>query len=132
MPDVGSTFDAGHKPRGGFFLAPHPDPSPAGDEETPFVWEDVADNVAFEDAVEAREVEEFVRWAVLRGMNILNSSVDMEFTPFWVPLGVLHPVLEMGWKLGRGATAVICDEACERLPFAMMEIISKSTFLARP
>jgi len=33
---MGSAFDAGHKPRGGFFLAPHVVVSPAGDEDTPF------------------------------------------------------------------------------------------------
>lgn len=93
IPDIGSVFDAGHKPRGGFFLAPQAEPSPAGEAGTPFVCTDGAGTAVFDDADEAREDEEFVRCALLRGMNILNSSALIELG---APLGALHPALDIG------------------------------------
>jgi hypothetical protein len=116
-PDMGSAFEVGHKPRGGFFLVLQP-PSTAGEEGTPLDWVDAAEMVELEDAEDASEVEEAGRWTLFRGIYILNSSPLTEFRPLEAPLGALHPVREMGWKLGGGATAVICEDASERLPFA--------------
>lgn len=62
-------------------------------------------------------------------MNILNSSA---FRPFGAPLEALHPVREMGCKLGRGATAVICNVSSERLPFATEKDFFPASTVLRP
>jgi hypothetical protein len=66
------------------------------------------------DAAEDSELsdeDELDRWAVLRGMSILEtSSALMVFRPLAAPLGPRHPDPLICWKLGGGATAVICNE----------------------
>lgn len=117
IPEMGSVLDAGHSTLGAFFRAAHVDPSPTGEGPTPFVCEDDVDKVELVEACEERDEDEFVRWALLRGMNILKSSVLMGAAPLGTPLAALHPCREMFWKFGGGATAVIdLDVRSERLP----------------
>lgn len=79
------------------------------DGPTPFVCE-AAEIVEDEEAEEEREVAEFVRCALFRGMNILKSSALIGLRPLGLELGALHPGRAMFWKFGGGATAVIdCD-----------------------
>lgn len=112
MPETGSVFDAGHSPLGAFFRAAHVDPSPAGAGPTPFACEETVDIVEVADACEERDEDELERWALLRGMNILKSSVLIGGAPFGTPLEPLH----LFWKFGGGATAVIGNECAARLP----------------
>lgn len=110
MPEMGSVFDAGHSPLGAFFRAAHVEPSPAGADPTPFACcgdDDDVEMVELLDACEERDEDELERWALLRGMNILKSSVLMGGAPLGTPLAPVHPCREMFWKFGGGATAVI-------------------------
>lgn len=94
MPEMGSVLDAGHSPRGAFFRA-HVGASPAGAGVTPFApfgWDEVFDTVELADAVDASDEDEFVRWTLLRGMNILKSS---PLAPLGALLGPLHPCRAM-------------------------------------
>lgn len=91
MPDTGSVLDAGHSPLGAFFRAAHvEDASPAGAGPTPFGCDDADDIVEVEDACDDSEDDELERWALLRGMNILKSSVLMGVAPLGTPLEPLH------------------------------------------
>lgn len=108
-PEMGSAFDAGHRPRGGFFLGPQAAlASTAGEEGTPLdCWLDAAETVDEEDAEEASDEDEAGREAFLRGMYMLNSLPLTALRPLGAPLFALHPVRG---KLGGGATAAItCD-----------------------
>jgi hypothetical protein len=71
IPAMGSVLDAGHNPLGAFGLrAAHVLASPLEDSATPLGWdcEDEAEIVDVDEACEEREPDEFVRWALLRGM----------------------------------------------------------------
>jgi len=60
------------------------------------------------EACDDREVEEFERGAVLRGISILDtSSALMVEMPFEAPLAALQPLRRFGWNVGGEATAVI-------------------------
>jgi hypothetical protein len=75
----------------------------------PFGWTEEADTVEVEEAWEDREVEELERCAVLRGISILDtSSALMVVRVLEAPLVALQPLRRFGWKLGGGATAVMC------------------------
>jgi len=76
---------------------------------------DEADTVEFEEAWEDREVEELERCALLRGISILDtSSALMAVRVLEAPLVALQPLRRFGWKLGGGATAVMCGSGWVR------------------
>ena len=59
---------------------------------------------------EAAEEDELVRCRFFLGMKMRDtSSVLMLFKLPWAPLPVCHADRGTGWKLGGGATAVICE-----------------------
>lgn len=102
MPVAGSALPGGQSPRVGFFRAAQLFASVPGACTAPFVWGccdgcDGADMVLVEDAVEARDEDEFWRWAVLRGpgVNILLTSCSDMVAPKPLPL-VVHPILVLG------------------------------------
>ncbi len=87
------------------------------DEDAPFVWPELAAIVVVLEDEDAREEEELVRWTLLRGMKILDTSSPLiEFRPACAPLPPVHPTLEIGWKFGGVATAVICRSCGEWFP----------------
>lgn len=82
IPETGSALDEGQRPLAGFFLDAHPPSSPFAREGPPLTWELVAVIVGVPDDEDVMVEDEFERWALLRGMNILEtSSVLMEFSP---------------------------------------------------
>lgn len=109
MPETGSALDAGQRPLIGFFRGPHPPGSPFVVGVSPLGCE-VATGIVYvddPDDEDARDDEELVRCALLRGMSIrVTSSALMGFNPPWPPLPVFHRA--GGWRLGGDATAVIC------------------------
>ena len=81
MADTGSALEAGHKPREGFFFDAQLVGSVVDDAGTPFDCVDCGEMVD-EDEVEAMDEDEFVRWALFRGMNMREtSSVLIAFKP---------------------------------------------------
>lgn len=95
MPETGSVLEAGHSPFGGFALrAAQVDASEAG---TPFGCGVGAAMVEVVEACEERDEDEFVRWTLLRGMNMAPLG----------PASALHACRLMFWKFTGGATAVI-------------------------
>lgn len=103
MPETGSVLVAGHNPLGAFFRAAQVEPSAAGAGPTALVCDDEAvDIVDADEACEESDEDEFERWALFRGINILKSSL-MGAAPLGTPLGPLH----LFWKFTGGATAVI-------------------------
>ena len=89
MPETGSAFEAGQRPRvgflrGGTFTSPF---------VTPFGCEDEAETVVDEE-LEGREVEEFDLCALLRGTNIQDSSSGLiAFKLTWLGPSLTHPFL---------------------------------------
>ena len=82
--------------------------SPVADIGTPLACGGVCDKVLVEDI----EEEELVRCALLRGMNIRDtSSAFIELSPPVLTLAP-HAALLFGWRLGGLATAVICKPVC--------------------
>lgn len=115
MPDTGSVLDAGHSPLGAFLrAAAQVEPSAAGEGAVPFGCDEAVEMVDEDEACEESDDDELERWALLRGMNILKSSVAMEGAPLGTPLVPLH----LDWKFGGGATAVIDSVCAARLPAA--------------
>jgi hypothetical protein len=101
-PVAGSAFPGGHSPRVGLFFTAQLTASPDVGAE-PLVWADVAVMVeALEEAelVDARDEDEFCRWAVLRGPgeNILETSSGFI---------ALHPKRVLCCRVRGGATAVV-------------------------
>lgn len=112
FPLVHATFVAGRLRGVGFG---HPPASPAAGAERPFACEfalDVTVDVDELDAVDDTDDEEFVRWRVFRGMNMvtpLTSSDELIEFSDWPPL--IHPGRLRFVKLGGLATAVMRMEA---------------------
>ena len=114
MPETGSVLVAGHSPLGAFLRAAQVEPSVAGAEPTPFGCDDEDDIVEALEACDDSEEELLERWALLRGMSILKSSVLIGAAPFGTTTA-LDP-LHRFWKFGGGATAVIDSKGAGRLP----------------
>ena len=76
--DIGSALEDGQRPLAppaAFFFGPHPPCSPFVVGVSPFVCGAGADELKVDvEAEEVVEEVEFVRWAPLRGMNILVTS----------------------------------------------------------
>jgi hypothetical protein len=113
-PDISSGLDAGQRLRVGFFLVVQSEPEKV--DEAPFSW--LWLELVMVEAVEACEEsddDELERCALFRGMNMWpTSSEPIELNPFGVPLPVFHPVRDMGWRFGGGATAVMSCYALRR------------------
>jgi hypothetical protein len=71
IPETGSVFDDGQRPRGPFFpRAAHAAASLVGAGPRPFVWDDAEDIVDVDDAAEARDEDELARCRLFLGMNM--------------------------------------------------------------
>ncbi len=82
IPETGSAFEEGQSPLVGFFLDSHPPRSPFANGGPPLICELGAEIVDVDEDEDAMEEDEFVRCALFRGMNILEtSSALMEFSP---------------------------------------------------
>lgn len=80
MPETGSAFVEGQRPLAGFFLDPHPPRSPFAMGVAACGLGAVM--VEVDEDEDAIDEDEFVRCALFRGMNILEtSSALMELSP---------------------------------------------------
>jgi hypothetical protein len=99
IPAMGSVLDAGHSPLGALVLrAAHAASVPLVG-TVPFDCVEAAESVEVVDACDDSEELEFVRCALLRGMN----------PPLGAPPSALHGCRLMFWNCTGPATAVIGD-----------------------
>jgi hypothetical protein len=115
-PAIGSALEAGHILR---VVRRFGSQLPCTAPLAPLLCADAADMVEFDEEaeeIELRDEEELVRWACLRGRSMREtSSALMPFILLGGPSGAFHPALLLReWKLGGGATAVICSGGQER------------------